>query len=153
MIPKIVQMFQKRPSDKTIMIARIIFWLILSLSAYYSLIYSGKEIETTLFFWLINLSNNWILIIKYIVVLLWLVPIIMWATNLCLLKSKYMRYVQILFWIILFYISWIIKSSPTLWVDTLYWVMWIFPLFAGITWKCITTKCLRYKQKITKIRI
>jgi hypothetical protein len=153
MIPKIVQMFQKRPSDKTIMIARIIFWLILSLSAYYSLIYSGKEIETTLFFWLVNLSNNWILIIKYIVVLLWLVPIIMWATNLCLLKSKYMRYVQILFWIILFYISWIIKSSPTLWVDTLYWVMWIFPLFAGITWKCITTKCLRYKQKITKIRI
>jgi len=153
MIWIIAKLFQKRPTDKTIMIARIIFWLLLSISAYYSLIYWWREIEATLLFWLINLSENWILITKYTIVWLWLIPLLMWATNICLLKSKYMRYVQIFFWITLFYIAWIIKSSPTLWVDTLYAIMWIFPLFAGITWKCITSKCLRYKQKITKIRV
>ena len=153
MIWWLVKMFQKRPSSKAIMIARIIFWLLLSISAYYSLIYSWREIDTSLFFWLVNLSESWVIITKYIIVALWLVPLIMWATNICLLKSKYMRYVQIFFWIALFYISWMMKSSPTLWVDTLYGIMWIFPLFAGITWKCITTKCLRYKQKITKIRV
>jgi len=153
MIWSLVKIFQKRPSDKAILISRVIFWLLLSLSAYYSLIYSWREINTTLFFGLVNLSDSWVNIVKYIIVAMWLVPLIMWATNICLLKSKYMRYLQIFFWIALFYIAWIIKSSPTLWVDTLYWVMWIFPLFAWITWKCITSKCLRYKQKITKIRI
>ncbi len=149
----ILNFLKKRPSDKTIMIAKIIFWLLISISAYYSLIYGNTQIETSLFFGNLILSDNWVFITKYIIVALWLIPIIMWSTNICLLKSKYMRYIQVFFWIILLYISNIIISTANLWVETLYWILWIFPVFAWITWKCITTKCLRYKQKITKIRI
>lgn len=148
-----LKILTKRPSDRHIMIGRIVFWLILSLSAYYSLIYSGREIETELLFWLVNLSETGIICVKYTIVWLWLIPIIMWAANICLLKSKYMRYIQVFFAIMLFYISWIIVETPELWVDTLIWFMWIFPLFAWITWKCITTKCLRFWEKVTKIRV
>jgi hypothetical protein len=31
--------------------------------------------------------------------------------------------------------------------------MGLLPLFAGITGKCITSKCLKYREKITKIRV
>ncbi len=148
-----LKILAKRPSDNTIRISRVIFWIILSGSVYYSLIYSWREIETELIFWLFNLSDNWVVILKYIIASLWLVPIIMGATNICLLKSKYMRYLQIFFAIMLFYFSWIIVESANLWVDTLMWFMWIFPLLAWITWKCITSKCMRYKEKLTKIRV
>lgn len=77
----------------------------------------------------------------------------MWVTNICLLKKKYMRIVQILFGIILFYVSSIIVDWPSLDVDSLIAIMWIFPLIAWITWKCITSNCMRFNEKITKIRI
>ena len=66
-----------------------------------------------------------------------------------------MRIIQIIFWIVLFYISWMIVPSPeaVLDVDFLIWLMWILPLLAWITWKCITSNCLKYKEKITKIRV
>jgi hypothetical protein len=35
----------------------------------------------------------------------------------------------------------------------LIWLMWVLPLIAWITGKCITSKCLKYKEKITKIRV
>ena len=148
-----LKLLTKRPSDKTIRISRIIFWLILSFSAYYSLVYGWRELETELFFWYINLSEAWVNYVKYAIIALWLIPLTMWATNICILKSKYMRYVQIFFGIVLLYVSWLIVETPDLWVETLYWVMWLLPLWAWITWKCITTKCLRFWQKMTKIRV
>jgi hypothetical protein len=31
--------------------------------------------------------------------------------------------------------------------------MWVLPLFAGITGKMITTNCLKFGEKVTKIRV
>ena len=146
-----VKFMQKRPSDKTIKIARIVFGLILILSLYYNLIIQADAIQSTLF-WR-DFTDSQLNIIKYIVISLWIIPVFMWVTNICLLKKKYMRIVQILFGIILFYVSSIIVDWPSLDVDSLIAIMWIFPLIAWITWKCITSNCMRFNEKITKIRI
>jgi len=147
----LINFLRKRPSDKTILISRIVFWLLLSWSLYYNLIYLGKWLDSN-FFW-IDVSESTLTIIKYIFIFLWIVPILLWVTNLCLFKSKYIRIIQIIFGIVLFYISHKIQESPTLDIDVLIWLMWLFPLIAWISWKCITSKCLKYWQKIEKIRV
>ena len=151
----LIQFFQKRPSDFTIKTARIIFGLILISSLYYNLIIQWDVLENN-FVWLFeNVSEQSILIIKYILIGLWIIPVIMWLSSFCFLKKKYMRIIQIVFWIFLFYISSKIIPSDAnkLDVDSLIGFMWIFPLIAGITWKCITSKCLKFGEKITKIRV
>ena len=146
-----LKILTKRPSDKFIKISKIIFWLTLILSLYYNLIYLNKKIEPS-FFWY-TVDNNYIIYIKYFIISLWLVPLIMWAFNICMLKSKYIRILQIIFAILLFYISTKFKDSPDLDIDVLLIIIAFFPLLAWITGKCITSKCLRYKEKITKIRV
>ena len=64
-----------------------------------------------------------------------------------------MRIIQIVFWILLFYVSSIIVGGPSLDVESLIAFMWLFPLIAWITWKCITSNCMRYAEKVTKIRV
>lgn len=146
-----LKILTKRPSDNFIRLSRIIFWVILILSIYYNLIFQWDEIDSIIFW--NEITDQYKLYIKYFLLSIWIIPIIMWAFDICLLKSKYLRIVQIFFWILLFYISSIIVEGPNLDVDTLIVIMWIFPLVAWITWKCITKKCLRYKEKITKIRV
>lgn len=151
----LIQFFQKRPSDFTIKTARIIFGLILISSLYYNLIIQWDKLEND-FIWIFkNVSESTLNIIKYVLVWLWIIPIIMWLVKICFLKKKYMRIIQIIFWIFLFYISSKIIPSDAnkLDVDSLIGFMWIFPLIAGITWKCITSKCLKFGEKITKIRV
>ncbi len=147
----IIKFMQKRPSDANIRISRIIFGLILIFSLYYNLIIQGDVIDSN-FFWLeINeIHANYI---KYVMISLWIIPVFMWISNVCLLKKKHMRIFQLFFAIILFYISWKIVDWPDLDIDSLILFMWLFPLFAWITWKCITSNCLKYKEKINKIRI
>lgn len=147
----LINFLKKRPSDNTIRLARIIFAIIYIGALYYNLIIQNDAIEKV-YFWQ-ELSFNWVIYVKYAIMALWVVPLIMWVTNICLLKSKYMRIVQILFWITLFYISWKIIEWPDLDVDTLIFVMWFFPLLAWITGKCITTKCIRFMEKVTKVRV
>lgn len=147
----LINFIKKRPSDKTILLSRILFWLLLSWSLYYNLIYLNKSLDTN-YFW-IEVSETTILYIKYFFIALWVVPLFLGLTNLCMFKSKFVRIIQIIFGITLFYVSAKIKESPTLDIDVLVWFMWIIPLFAWITWKCITTKCLKYGQKIEKIRV
>lgn len=142
---------KKRPSDKTILLSRILFWLIISGGLYYNLIYLNKGLETN-YFW-VEVSESTILYIKYFFIALWIIPLILWITNLCMFKSKFVRIIQIIFGILLFYVSAKIQESPTLDIDVLIGFMWLFPLFAWITGKCITTKCLKYWQKIEKIRV
>lgn len=142
---------RKRPSDRTILLSRILFWLILSGSLYYNLIYLNKWLDTN-FFW-IEVSENTILILKYVFISLWVVPLLLGITNMCMFKSKIVRIIQIIFWITLFYVSAKIQESPTLDIDVLILFMWFLPLFAWITWKCITTKCMKYGEKIQKIRV
>ena len=146
-----ISFMQKRPSDKTIKIARIIFGVILSWALYYNLIHQWDALESTLFWQ--ELTTSQLEYVKYWFTSLWLIPIIMWATNICLLKKKYMRIVQIFFAIILFYISSAIVEGPSLDVDSLIAFMWLFPLVAWITWKCITSNCMRHAEKVTKIRV
>ena len=149
----ILGFIQKRPSDTTISIWRILFWIILISSLYYNLIFQWVNISTN-YFW-IDVPNDIIIYIKFLFISFWIIPLVMWLTKVCLLKKKWMRIIQIIFWIALFYMagSIIPEGSATLEVDALIGFMWILPLFAGITWKCITTKCLKYKEKITKIRV
>ena len=149
----IIKFLQKRPSDKAILISRVVFWVMYIAIMWYNLIYLNKDIDSVYFFWLLELSIEQILVTKYIFTWLWVIPIFMWLTNICLLKKKYLKMVQIFFAIVLFYISWSIKDSATLDFDIIIWLMWIAPLIAWITGKCITTKCLKYKEKITKIRV
>ena len=144
---------QKRPSDNSIRISRIIFGLIMVSTLYYNLIYQANP--NTLdsnFFW-IDLSEQAIMIITYIIISLWLIPLFMWISNICLLKKNHMKIVQVIFAICLFYISNQIVEWSEMDIDTLIWFMWIAPLFAGITGKCITSSCLKYNEKITKIRV
>ncbi len=146
-----IKFMQKRPTDTTIRVARIVFGLIYIIALYYNLIIQAWAIETN-FFW-VELWESNSQIIKYAMISLWIVPIIMWATNICLLKKKHMRILQSVFGILLFYISSKIVEWPDLDVDSLVAFMWIFPLFAWITGKCITSTCLKYKETITKIRV
>lgn len=142
---------RKRPSDKTILLSRILFWLLLSGSLYYNLIFLDKWLDTN-YFW-VEVSEATITYIKYFFIALWIVPLLLGITNMCMFKSKIVRIIQIIFWITLFYVSAKIQESPTLDIDVLTGFMWLFPLFAWITGKCITTKCLKYGQKIEKIRV
>lgn len=149
----LIKFIQKRPSDKTILSGRILFWLLYIWVMYYNLIYLNKGIDSEYFFGTLVLDAQWIEIAKYIMTGIWIVPVFMWLTNICLLKKKYMRIVQVVFWIVLFYIAGSIEESANLDFDVLIWFMGILPLFAGITGKCITSKCLKYREKITKIRV
>jgi hypothetical protein len=149
----LVKFIQKRPSDLTIKISRILFWLILILTLYYNLIFQWDNIDTN-FFWM-ELPSQYIIYIKYFFIAIWIIPLLMWITNICLLKKKYMRFIQIFFWIILFYVSnqIIPLDANKIDIDALIGFMWILPLIAGITWKCITSNCLKFGEKIKKIRI
>ena len=142
---------KKRPSDNAIRISRVIFWLILSWALFYNLIIQWDAIESTLFWQQLNPTQ--LEYVKYFFISIGLIPIFLGITNMCLLKKKYMRIVQIVLAVIIFYISWVIVEWPSLDVDSLMLLMWLFPLFAWITWKCITTKCMRYAEKVTKIRV
>ena len=146
-----IQFLQKRPSDKAIRTFRIIFGLLIIITWYYNLIYQWDSLESTLFGQ--DISNNISLAIKYAIIALWVGPILMWVTNICILKKKYMRMLQAFFAFLLFYASSVITDSADLEIDTLIWFLWIFPLIAWITWKCIPSYCMRYWEKIQKIRV
>lgn len=147
----IAQFAMKRPTDKTIRIWRIVFGLILILAMYYNLIYLNKWVETTYFGQ--DLANSE-MTIKYILIAIGIVPVFMWASNICLAKKKYVKMIQIAFALILMIIAWsVLKESASLDIDFLVWFMSLFPLFAWITGKCITSNCMKYKETITKIRV
>ena len=121
-----IQFLQKRPSDKAIRTFRIIFGLLIIITWYYNLIFQWDSLESTLFGQ--DISNNISLAIKYAIIALWVWPILMWVTNMCLLKKKYMRMLQAFFALLLFYASSVITDSADLEIDTLIWFLWIFPL-------------------------
>lgn len=149
----LIQFLQKRPSDRTILVGRILFWILYIWIMYYNLIYLNKWIDNIYFFGKLELSIEQTEVLKYIFTGVWIIPAIMGVTNLCLLKKKYVRIGQIIFWFLIFYIATSIQWDSDFDFDILIWVMGVLPLFAGITGKCITSKCLRYKEKITKIRV
>lgn len=148
-----IKLLQKRPSDLTIRLWRIIFGLLLVWALYYNLIIQWDKIDTN-FFW-VDLDASIVMYITYFFIAVWIVPVIMGATNVCLLKKKYLKIVQIVFGIMLFYIAdQILPLDPdSLDVDVLVWFMGVLPLIAWITGKCITSGCMKHMEKITKIRV
>jgi hypothetical protein len=64
-----------------------------------------------------------------------------------------MRIAQIVMGIILIYLSTKIQETPTLDFDIVLFFAGFFPLFMGITGKCITKKCQRFGEEIQKIRV
>ena len=148
---ELLKFLQKRPSDKAIRIFKIIFGLIFILATYYNLIYQGDWLNSNIMW--VDVNSNTETYIKYWIISLWLFPLITWAANKCILKKSHMKIAQISAWILFFYIASIITESPNLEIDTLIWFMWIFPLIGWISWKCITSNCMKYKEKITKIRV
>lgn len=150
-----IKFMQKRPSDNSIIIGKIIFGLILSWSLYYNFFHQAETntISNELLFGLVKLTEQTSIYLMYFFCALWLFPIIMWVSKACVAKKKYIRYAQIFFAFTLFYLSIIIVETPTLDVDSLMFLFALFPLFAGITGKCITSNCLKYGEEIKKIRV
>lgn len=148
-----IKILQKRPSDKTIIVWRIIFGLIYMISMYYNLfIQENPNTLENIFFWQ-EVSANTLTYISYFIIAIWIVPVIMGVSNICVAKKSIMRIVQIIFGISLFYISSKIVEGPDLDIDALVFFMAFLPFFAWITGKCITSKCMKFGEKVTKIRV
>ena len=163
---QIVEFLKKRPKDKTIRIARVIYWLILLALIWLNF----NEISFSAAF------NQYSIYLKYVLIFFSIVPIIMWITDVCFAKRKYVRIIQIIFWLLLIF-SWniIISKEPAssisqqdtvnlsqiqstwnaAWIDVWFWIalLWLLPLLAWITWKCISQKCFKHWEVITKIRV
>lgn len=150
---KIVQLIQKKLSDRTIRVTKIIFGIVYIGVLYYN--FFVQEAPNTIqdnLFW-VSISEQVQIIVMYIMVAFWLIPLVTWAANLCIAKSKYIRIAQIIYAVILFYFSHIILETPDLDVDVLLFFMAFIPLIWWISWKLITSKCSNYWYKQTKIRV
>jgi hypothetical protein len=69
------------------------------------------------------------------------------------MKSKYVRILELIYAVILFYFSHIIIEWANLDIDVLVFFLAFIPLVWWITWKFITKKWLNYGYKVTKIRV
>lgn len=150
-----IKFLQKRPSDNTIVIIRIVFWLILITVLYYNFFLQNpaNEIEST-FFWL---NTAWFEnYIKYWIISLWFFPLIfwiLWIFKIPVAKKKYIKIWQILLWILLWLSAWMIVNQNNLDIKELLILAWFLPFFAWLTWKMIASYGLKYWEKITKIRV
>jgi len=150
---KMISLLQKRPSDTTIRMIRIGFWLLYSGILYYNLIYLGKNIDNTYLFGAITLGTEELFIAKWVVVSLGVFPLFLGITQMCIFRSKYMRIWQLVLSLWVFYVAGSVEETPDLDFGVLIGILWIVPLFAGITGKLIPSKCIKYKEKLTKIRV
>lgn len=148
---KLLGMITKRPKDSTIWMSLTAFWVLLIAALSYNLLFQGDTLETS-FFW-IELDDQVVQILKYVFVAVGLLPLYLWLTRQCLLKKKHMRILQAAFWVILFYMSSKVTETGKLDVDELLFILAFFPILAGATGKMIASTCMRYKEKINKIRV
>ena len=153
-----IKFLQKRPSDKTIITIRILFGLILVSVLYYNFFLdwaNNNEIEKTMLFWYVD-TTGFSDVIKYAIVSLWLFPILYGIANIFniwIAKKKYIKIGQIILAILLWYSAALVVNTESLDINELLVVMWFLPFFAWITWKMITSKSLKYGEKINKIRV
>lgn len=153
-----IKFLQKRPSDKTIITIRILFGLILVSVLYYNFFLdwaNNNEIEKTMLFWYVD-TTGFSDVIKYAIVSLWLFPILYGIANIFniwIAKKKYIKIGQIILAILLWYSAALVVNTESLDINELLVLMWFLPFFAWITWKMITSKSLKYGEKINKIRV
>lgn len=153
-----IKFLQKRPSDKTIITIRILFGLILVSVLYYNFFLdwaNNNEIEKTMLFWYVD-TTSFSDVIKYAIVSLWLFPILYGIANIFniwIAKKKYIKIGQIILAVLLWYSAALVVNTESLDINELLVLMWFLPFFAWITWKMITSKSLKYGEKINKIRV
>jgi hypothetical protein len=172
---KFIEFLQKRPKDRTILMGRIIFGLVIALLL-------GLNFQAISILHLPDFAQPYEFYGKCGLFIFALAPIFMGATGICLLKRKYLRIVQICFGLLLIIVgNWYIamkapmttmpenstqsgsldygaiseEKSPSRSLDVGFWIalLGIFPILAGITGKCITSNCLKYGEIIKKIRV
>ena len=172
-----IEFLKKRPADKTIRILRIIFWLLIIVLLW--LYFEDLRLEF-LSWWT---SPQTILYIKYSLFILWVLPILFGILNPCIAKRKYIKIAQVVFWLILIILwnyitvekpiivmdkaiiqnnSWSInladinnntQTSKPINIGFFIALIWLLQIIAWISGKCITNKCLKYWEVITKIRV
>ncbi|MDD2916957.1 MAG: hypothetical protein PHH70_03900 [Candidatus Gracilibacteria bacterium] len=172
---KFIEFLRKRPKDRTILVGRIVFGLIIALLI-------GLNFNDITILHLPDFVKPYELSKKLGLFIFALVPILMGLTGICIAKRKYVRIIQICFGLVLMIIgNWFIDMKVPAAQNTLpmtqsgaldygtisesktpskpfnvgFWLAFlgIFPLLAGITGKCITSKCLKYGEVIKKIRV
>lgn len=172
---KFIEFLQKRPSDRVILNGRMIFGIVVALL----LGLNFSDITLNLPEGLQMYRRE----MQYGLFIFAVVPFLMGATGICLAKRKYVRIIQIVFGIVLIVIgnglidmkdapvpqkqpiqtqnSMIDYESITETetthtpINVGFWIalLSIFPLLAGITGKCITSTCMKYREVIKKIRV
>ena len=148
---KLLSLLMKRPKDKTIYMILIIFWIILIASSYYNLIFQWDAVDNKYLFF--TVPAEFLIFIKYFIVALWAIPLYIGLTKQCLLKKKHMRIFQAFFGVLLWYVAANIVETWRLDLDEGLFLLAFGPIFAWATWKLIASSCLRYKEKIQKIRV
>lgn len=171
---KLVEFFQKRPKDRTILFGRMFFGLLIA-------ILLGLNLDNITLH-LPGALKSYETEITYGLFIFAIVPFLMGATNICIAKRKYVKMIQIAFGFALIlsgnflidtktsisqnpavstqtgsldYSSIAESKTPSKPIDVGFWLalLSIFPLIAGVTGKCITSKCLKYGEIIKKIRV
>ena len=152
-----IKFLKKRPSDKTILAIRFIFGFVLVATLYYNFFVQegANEIESTMLFWNVD-TSSFKEILKYVITALWLFPILFAVLNLsgiCVAKKKIIRIIQVVFAILIWYSAALVINTENLDINELLILAWFLPFFAGVTGKCIVSTCLKYGEKIQKIRV
>ncbi|EKE28590.1 MAG: hypothetical protein ACD_3C00042G0005 [uncultured bacterium (gcode 4)] len=168
---KFIEFLKKRPKDKTIRLLRVIYWLIIIVLL--AIHFNDMDLSLT------AALEPYKLNIKYSLFILGMIPIFMWI-DICFAKRKVVKIIQIIFWLILI-IVWNMISINTVKtaelpiaqsgsidlgditsqektsapINVWFWIalLSIFPIVWWITGKCITQKCYKYGEVITKIRV
>ena len=170
---KFIEFLRKRPKDRTILFGRMFFGILIALIL-------GLNLENITLY-LPDSLKSYETGITYGLFVFAIVPFLMGATGVCLMKRKYLRIMQICFGIVLLvagnalietktpvvqdpittqsgsldYGAIAEAKASTKSIDVGFWIalLGLLPLIAGITGKCITSKCLKYGEVIKKIRV
>ena len=148
---KLVQLIMKRPSNTQIRTAKAFLWVAITLTWLAAFYLNGLELNESIFgFWLDDTSK---LIVQYLIIALGLPLLILWSLDISLLSRGRTRILQIVFWVLLIMVWGMFQNTPTLSVDIFYPLFGLLSIIAGTSGKAITTKGLKYGQKVTKIRV
>lgn len=172
---KFVEFLKKRPKDNTIRLMRILFWLLIIFLLWLYLTEYKINILPS------SMSVQTVMYIKYSLFILWLLPILFGIINPCIAKRKYIKIAQIIFGILLMFLWNNISVLPKWWVvveiKSNTWtinledisnktkeskpvnvgfyiaLIWFLQIIGWISGKCITSKCIKHWETITKIRV
>jgi len=128
----------KRPSDSQIRNWKIGLGIVLVITGIIAFQVQNLEVESTLFG--IELDQMQQMIVQYSIIGIGILPIILGGLNLHFLKSGKTKILQIVFGIILIYVSTLFKETASLGVDIVYFLIGLGIIIVGITGKFITKK-------------